>query len=303
MDTVKVCVMLSSYNGEKYIREQIDSILAQELPEQCDLSLIVRDDGSTDGTIDILAEYEGRGLLTLIQGENLGVTGSFFALLNHTTGKYDYYSFSDQDDRWHEDKMFRALSVLSRKDKKIPHLYCSEYYYCDETLGSPVPSTHNKLDPRVSLLLFENTISGNTIVFNDALASYVIQAGRNGIYCHDWWVALVASAVGDIEYDDQFYSLDYRRDGRNVSPTGSGQFRLLQYRIKHFIKGDELNIIGKQIAKFASVYRGKLSKRDVKILDVCTSNSRIRKAFLPVRLRQTISGEFMLRTLFLIGKL
>ena len=303
MDTVKVCVMLSSYNGEKYIREQIDSILAQELPEQCDLSLIVRDDGSTDGTIDILAEYEGRGLLTLIQGENLGVTGSFFALLNHTTGKYDYYSFSDQDDRWHEDKMFRALSVLSRKDKKIPHLYCSEYYYCDEHLGSPVPSTHNKLDPRVSLLLFENTISGNTIVFNDALASYVIQAGRNGIYCHDWWVALVASAVGDIEYDDQFYSLDYRRDGRNVSPTGSGQFRLLQYRIKHFIKGDELNIIGKQIAKFASVYRGKLSKHDVKILDVCTSNSRIRKAFLPVRLRQTISGEFMLRTLFLIGKL
>lgn len=303
MDTVKVCVMLSSYNGEKYISEQIDSILAQELPEQCDLSLIVRDDGSTDSTIDILVEYEGRGLLTLIQGENLGVTGSFFALLNHTAGKYDYYSFSDQDDRWHEDKMFRALSVLSRKDKNIPHLYCSEYYYCDENLGSPVPSAHNKIDPRVSLLLFENTISGNTIVFNDALASCVIQAGCNGIYCHDWWVALVASAVGDIEYDDQFYSLDYRRDGRNVSPTGSGQLRLLRYRIKHFIAGDELSIIGKQITKFASAYRGKLSKHDVKILDVCTSNSRIKKAFLPVRLRQTISGEFMLRMLFLTGKL
>ena len=94
---MRVAVLMSTYNGEKYLNEQIDSILSQS--GNFELSLLVRDDGSTDETINILNKYQNLGKLKWYSGKNLGPGKSFIDLLYKTHG-YDYYAFSDQDDVW-----------------------------------------------------------------------------------------------------------------------------------------------------------------------------------------------------------
>ena len=101
---MKVAILLATYNGEKYLREQIDSILKQN---GVDLTLYVRDDGSTDGTIDLLKEYVvNTKAVKLDIGKNLGVGNSFMQLLYDCPNDFDFYAFSDQDDIWDENKLY-----------------------------------------------------------------------------------------------------------------------------------------------------------------------------------------------------
>ena len=102
---MKVLVLMSTYNGEKYLREQIDSILGQRGVE---VSLLVRDDGSTDATLTTLDEYKESGRLDYYCGNNLGPARSFMHLLQNAPAS-DFYAFSDQDDKWMDDKLSPPL--------------------------------------------------------------------------------------------------------------------------------------------------------------------------------------------------
>ena len=96
----KVIVLMSTYNGEKYIKQQVDSILNQE---NVSVELVVRDDGSNDNTISILKEYEKAGKLIWYTGDNKGAAYSFFDLMEYAKNRYDdycYFALSDQDDIW-----------------------------------------------------------------------------------------------------------------------------------------------------------------------------------------------------------
>ena len=127
----KVQVIMSSYNGEKFIKKQIDSILNQQNVE---VSLLIRDDGSKDGTIEILRDYENRGLIKVIYGKNIGPTASFLKLIDECDNA-DYYSFSDQDDVWLEDKLSTAVKILEENSvNKRPLLYCSALQRVDADL-------------------------------------------------------------------------------------------------------------------------------------------------------------------------
>ena len=95
----KVLILLSTYNGERYIKEQIESLLKQE---NVKVSILVRDDGSTDGTINILNEYQKQGKLKWYTGENLKPAKSFMNLVENAP-EYEYYAFCDQDDVWLKD--------------------------------------------------------------------------------------------------------------------------------------------------------------------------------------------------------
>ena len=117
----KVCVLLSTYNGEKYLREQIDSVLNQK---EVDVTLCVRDDGSKDSTIEILKSYEQSGKIKLEIGENVGYQRSFYLLLLNAP-EADYYSFCDQDDVWDDDKLIAAVKMLEAEDNSKPLLYYS----------------------------------------------------------------------------------------------------------------------------------------------------------------------------------
>ena len=124
----KVNIIVSTYNGSKYIREQLKSLFDQSYPN---IDIYVRDDGSDDGTLDILKEYEASGTVTLIRGENLGFCGSFMELLR-LTDKGDFWSFCDQDDIWYPDKVALAVKWLERQKQEEPLLY----YSLSEMAGS-----------------------------------------------------------------------------------------------------------------------------------------------------------------------
>ena len=101
----KIAVLMSAYNGEKYISQQIDSVLTQTYPE---VELYVRDDGSTDQTCRILEQYESEGKLHLLKGQNKGFARSFFLLLRKAP-EAEYYAWCDQDDVWRSEKLERAI--------------------------------------------------------------------------------------------------------------------------------------------------------------------------------------------------
>lgn len=302
MSKVKIAVVVSTYNGAQYIDEQIKSIYAQHLPESTELAIYIRDDGSTDNTCSLLANYFDANL-TVIKGANRGACASFLDALCAVPPSFDYVALCDQDDIWHEDKLSRAISVLSGCRQDVPQLYCSEYIFCDAALNPTGKSKLNKRGVSFEKLLFENVCSGNTMVMNHELHRVVCSLGPNDVYCHDWWIALLTASLGEIHYDRHFYSLDYRRIGENASPTGSNIIKLMRYRFDNFIQGDELYLIKRQLYKLLNSTSPQLDPDKLETLQLFLFGNRFRKAFSKTRLRQTISGEIMLRVLFLFGRL
>ena len=293
---------MSTYNGANHVAAQLDSVLAQDVTKVADLSVYVRDDGSRDDTREILQDYADKGLIHFLPGENLGVVGSFLDVLGVVPEDADYVALCDQDDVWHADKLSRALFVLGEKDQSIPQLYCSEYVFCDAEMNPQGRSHLNQTGVDFNKMLYENMVSGNTTVINRTLADAVVGAGRDGVYCHDWWLALVACALGELTYDD-FASLDYRRTGSNVSPTGSGGLSLLHYRLKTFFGNDELKNITAQLQKLDENFGEQMAPEKRETLRRFLDGGRFAKAFAPVKLRQKMPEELAVRLLFLAGKL
>ena len=114
----KVAVLISTYNGEKYIKEQIDSILNQTYKN---IEIVIRDDGSSDSTIEIIKEYQKKhSNIILKEGTNVGFIKSFFQLLGLADS--DYYAYCDQDDVWMENKIELAVNALNEADNTKPNM-------------------------------------------------------------------------------------------------------------------------------------------------------------------------------------
>lgn len=299
----RIAVVLSTYNGADHLCEQIDSILDQVLPDGCSLKLYVRDDGSTDGTIDILARYAAQDKLHYESGSNIGVVRSFLSLVRDVPSSVQYLCFADQDDVWHVDKVARAVDVIESSRLTGPVLYASEYVFCDANLNKTSHSRLNKSGVNFSKMLYENVVSGNTVVINRPLIDLVRHTSVGDVYCHDWWIALLAAATGEILYDTGYYSLDYRRTGSNASATGAGGINVLRNRIRRFLKGGELSHVSRQLMALRRDYEDYIRDDNLETLNRFVGESRISKAVYPRRLRQTLSGELMVRILFILGKL
>lgn len=295
----EIAVVVSTYNGRKHIAEQIDSVLAQSVSRLC---VYVRDDGSTDGTVELLEDYERRGKIFLIKGENVGVVKSFMEAISLVPPEVPYIALCDQDDVWHSDKLSRALDLLSIRDDAIPLYYCAEYMFCDAEMHPQGRSRLVRSRVDFKRMLYENATSGNTCVINRALADRVVRAGTDGVYCHDWWLALVASALGEVVHDD-FCCLEYRRTGSNASPTGLGWLAILRYRIRTFLDKGELRNVIDQMVKLNEAFGKEMPVEKRRLLSRFLSGSRLRKAFAPMRLRQRLADELALRFLFLLGLL
>lgn len=297
-----IAVVMSTYNGAEHVAEQLDSVLAQDVAGCAELSVYVRDDGSKDKTRTILEAYAADGRIHYLPGDNLGVVGSFLDVMSAVPAGVDYVALCDQDDVWHTDKLSRALEVLVPRDQSIPQLYCSEYIFCDAEMNRQGKSRLNQTGVDFNKMLYENMVSGNTTVVNRALVDAVLGAGREGVYCHDWWLALVACALGELTYDD-YASLDYRRTGSNVSPTGTGGLSLLRYRLRTFFQNDELACITAQLRKLDKCFGDKMPAEKRAVLRRFLDGNRFSKAFAPVKLRQKPAEEIAVRALFLAGKL
>ena len=222
-----VLVLMSTYNGERYLREQIDSILAQE---DVNMRLLVRDDGSTDSTLNILEEYQAKRKLTYYQGENLGPQLSFMHLLRNAP-KADYYAFSDQDDIWMGDKLSSAIGKL--KGHKAA-LYFSQPQITDENLHVR-PST-----PIKPLLTFGESLiykfaSGCTMVFNHDLREIISDKIPKDMPIHDIWIYLIAMAFDAHVVFDPIPHILYRQHGDNAIGTGHGFSHRWKERLTHIL--------------------------------------------------------------------
>ena len=296
----KVAVAVSTYNGKNHLAEQLDSILTQQ---DVDVTVYVRDDGSTDGTLTLLQDYVRKGHLTLIQGENMGVVGSFFELLSLIPNEYAYVALCDQDDVWFPQKLSRAIQAIQQSGRgSSPVAYCSEYIFCDEQLNQVERSHLNRIGVGFCTMLYENKASGNTMVLNRALLTLLKKTDASRVYCHDWWIALIATSVGNLVFDT-YESLLYRRTGNNVSPTGMTGLALLKFRINTFLKSGELEKITEQLKYLSDAYGTILTSEKQSTLNLFLHGSRISKALFPHRLRQSPVEELALRILFLTGKL
>ena len=300
MDNIQIAVLMSSYNGFPYISDQVDSVLNQILEDGASLHLYIRDDGSHDETLDYLSGLQNDKRVTVSFGENIGVTASFFSLLKDTPDCYDYIVLCDQDDVWLQDKLIRAIGKLKRLNagEEEPLLYCSEYYFCDSDLDVVSKSKLNKTGVSFQKMLYENSCSGNTMVLNKKLYQILNQIGYEVYGWHDWWIALVASAFGDIIYDD-YPSLYYRRTGDNASATGTSFAKIMAQRFKTFAKGDGLTFVKKQLRHLYS-YKTEISSRDrLSLLETSVEGNCWSKAFHSGRYRQSLPGEIAVRLLLL----
>lgn len=207
-----VTVLMSTYNGEKYLREQIDSLIHQVSVK---LSILVRDDGSSDSTCAILDEYQEKGVLHWYTGENLRSARSFLNLVQ-TAGDSDYYAFCDQDDVWKTDKLQRAVTALESmpKDNK-PRLYCSNYQLVDASLNK-LPDNGHVTTTTFNESLVSSCCTGCTVVFDYELKKLLSIGTPKVIVMHDDWAHKVCLAVGGHVIYDPEKTLYYRQHGNNV---------------------------------------------------------------------------------------
>ncbi len=196
-------ILLSTYNGEKYLSSQLESILEQDYQNW---KLVIRDDGSTDGTLAILNGYiqkypEKLCLLSDNDG-NLGYSGSFTKLLKQSSAAY--IMFCDQDDYWLRTKISMMLSVIVEEETDfpgIPHLVFSDLQMSDTNLAVVFPSFLNKAgytpDRGVQIFFLKNYVPGCSMMFNRKLVLETLKT-ENIINLHDHWLALVCAATGKL---------------------------------------------------------------------------------------------------------
>lgn len=225
---MKIAVLLSSYNGEKYIKEQINSILSQRGVE---VFLIVRDDGSTDKTVDILRSY-GEGI-SFYTGKNIGVRASFFDLIKNAPDA-DFYAFSDQDDVWLPEKLYRACALLGQTEK--PSLCFSNMYTANEDLSEKRP-TDIHFKPTFGASMAQNPATGASMVFNRPFMKLLQMTDTpEKISMHDTYAYRLARLVGARAKFDREPSFLYRQHGGNSIGSRTSYFARLKHYASFFLK-------------------------------------------------------------------
>lgn len=299
----QVVVLLSTYNGAAYLEAQLESLRVQQ---GVSVRLHARDDGSTDGTCAILRRYQAvwPDLIDMEAGPNLRAAASFLRLL-HTAPQAEYYAFCDQDDIWQPDKLARAIAAL--EDHSEPALYCSTMTLVDQDLKVlTISAPYGDLSLRH--LLFENVATGCTMVFNAAARKLIdsLDPSPGAILMHDWWCALVITALGTVRYDARPTVL-YRQHGGNV--VGFDTNRLVQIG-KHLARlrrqRRSFYPVHAQAAELLKAIGPRLSERNHADLAGFTASKRS----LGTRVRYAVSGPVtrqrtidavMVRCLILLG--
>ena len=216
-------ILLSTYNGERYLSEQLDSIIAQTV---ADWRLFVRDDGSTDTTVQLLEKYAkaDRRIRLITDGENIGACRSFERLLTQC-GEADYYAFADQDDVWKPEKLAVCLDQMHRQEHIYPAkpiVVHTDLQVVDEHLHEIAPSfwrysniRPELVDANLRYLAICNSVTGCAMFFNRAARETALPF-RETAYMHDAWVALSTAAAGGKVIPLSATPIAYRQHQTNV---------------------------------------------------------------------------------------
>ncbi|MEY8197768.1 MAG: glycosyltransferase family 2 protein, partial [Colwellia sp.] len=281
----KINVLLSHYNGSKFLRQQLQSIFNQNNVE---VTLNIRDDGSTDSlSLKELNNLDVEPSINFSRGKNVGVVSSFFQLLADSDSCCEYFSFCDQDDVWVEGKLNRAVNELSKIESKEPAIYFSSVEFVDENLQRLGVSRHPK-QLSFNNALVENVAYGCTLVMNKAARNLILKHVPKNATMHDSWVYLVVSAFGRVIYDPA-PSVQYRQHGGNVVGGQSNLFTSQIEKIMPFImrlREDKIRL-SDQVEEFLGVYGSALGQPKYALANNFVSS---KSSFLK-RIKFVLSGE------------
>lgn len=228
---MKVNILMSTYNGQQFLAEQIRSIQEQTFT---DWTLLIRDDGSSDQTKDLLQDFARQDsrirLIDVEETENLGVIKSFHRLVHYEQA--DYYFFSDQDDVWLPDKLAVSLQEAQSYPTDQPLMVYMDLTVVNQDLQvmteSMIRSQSHHANTELVQELTENTVTGGVAMINHTLAE--LWSGTEDVLMHDWYLALLASALGKLVFIDKSGEL-YRQHADNVLGA-----RTLSKRLKKWIR-------------------------------------------------------------------
>ena len=289
----KVLVMLSSYNGERYIIEQVNSIYRQN---DVHIDLVVRDDGSTDNTVKKLNENFPE--INIKIGENIGWKKSFFTLLYDASQKYDYYAFSDQDDVWLENKIKSAIDKMYRYEDR-PCLYYSMMTQVDDNLN--ILEKQQPLHYPISkpMVLFQNFVQGSTMVFNKKLLKLAQKYTIVDTIPHDIWLPVLATYTGKVIFDESSYIL-YRIHSNNVTVNMNKKYW------KSLIRSIfDCEVVDNYAKYLKEGYSEELSDIDLNIISKIANyrNHKISLLFNKNIRKLSIKGTIMLKLAILFGRI
>lgn len=255
---------MSTYNGERYLIEQIDSILAQE---RVDVHLLVRDDGSKDRTCEILDKYVlSHPNIEVVKAENVGFIKSFSKLIEmaqNTRIQADYFAFSDQDDVWMPHKLKMASDSLSHMDQEKPLLFSSNSMYVDETLN-PIGLFHKEeLYRTKENVMIYPTEQGCSMVFNRK-AVELYNHHHPTVSWHDRWMCLICNFMGEMVYCNE--SLFYYRIHSSNTLSGKRSFlKVYSDDIKEFFTTPSVNY--PMIIEFYNSFQNYLDDNAIHMID------------------------------------
>lgn len=299
-------VLLSSYNGERYISSQLESLSQQTYPN---FKVKVRDDGSKDSTCEILDHYSAKyAWLTYTKEKNIGVINSFFKLLGSTSSDTEYVAFCDQDDVWEKEKLEVAVKHLNKAPKDRPAMYCSAVKLVDEDLEPLGYVSRIRKPADIRNALAQNIASGCTIVINrtaiDALNNTPFDTSK--VRMHDRWMYLVISAIGEVFYDPQPRIL-YRQHSQNVVGANLGvkKWNSRIKRLKHRQRNELLEQAQELIRSYGPQIQNDRKGFILEFLDGAGSPSLL-KRFKYINsstraYRQSPLDDLIMRTLILLG--
>ncbi len=228
MDNKTVKIIVATYNGEKYLREQMDSLLNQSYEN---LQIEVCDDGSTDRTMEIVREYQAKDerVTAHVNQENRGYVRNFLEAIRRST--QPYIMLCDQDDIWDPDKVEITLDKMQQKEKQCPGkpilVYTDAINFDSEKkerLGRFHQNSHldtKKVD--TAHLFMENKVIGCTVMVNAQIIPYLGECPKE-IRVHDWWLAMLCSHFGQIVYVDRPTLLYRQHSGNQIGGSSFGSY-------------------------------------------------------------------------------
>ena len=262
---MNVLVLMSTYNGEPYLRKQLESILHQD---KVKVHLLIRDDGSTDGTCQILAEYaEKYPNISWSTSENVGFVRSFSILAEKALAypeRVDFYAFSDQDDIWMSNKLKTACHYLADSNQSTPLLFSSNSLFVDDNMS--VLGPFHKETPHFTKqnVMIYPTEQGCSMVFNrSALELYDSCPPKNA--WHDRWMCLICNFFGESTYCQTplFY---YRIHAGNMIGKKQKLWDRIVDDVKFFFTSDAKN--SQMVEEFYHAFNTRLSLEDQDIVNI-----------------------------------
>lgn len=271
MEKKRIIILLSTYNGERFIRQQLDSILNQA---EVTPFLLIRDDGSEDATCHILREYaEQHHNIKIYEEENIGSTQSFMKLLAYAYERFpddNYFAFSDQDDIWQEHKLAHAIDVLKQQQETpaTPQLYCSNLRIVDSNL-TMIGFMHKEQEAERNKAksLVESFATGCTMVFNKEALRLACIVPSHRVILHDLLLFHICMFMGRVTYDSTALIL-YRQHQHNQIGANATANNIARNKLKSIKTLRQQHFREKEAHLIHEYYSLLLSEEDEPLLRV-----------------------------------